>query len=282
MRPLFLICFLCSFFSLEAQKGSIFSAPLGMQSYTYRKQMPKEVEKTLDLMSSLGIKELEGGIPAGYTAETFLEALSKRGISLKSTGASFDDLQNKPELVLNRCKELGLKYVMCSWIPHTRGSFEMKDAAKAVEVFNKAGKMLSEAGITLCYHAHGYEFKPYGKLKLMDYIIQNTDKNYVSFEMDVFWLMHGAGPKTPEIYLKRYTNRWKLMHVKDMRIGAVGDGTGSAPAADNVPVGQGQANWPKIFKLARKAGIEHYFIEDETGLELETVPKSIAYLNGLR
>jgi hypothetical protein len=34
-------------------------------------------------------------------------------------------------------------------------------------------------------------------------------------------------------------------------------------------------------KLARKAGIEHYFIEDESEKELINIPLSLAYLRSL-
>jgi len=92
-----------------------------------------------------------------------------------------------------RAKALGSKYVMCAWIPHQDGVLTIDDAKKAVEVFNKAGKYLKENGLIFCYHAHGYEFQPYQDGTLLDYIVKNTNPDYVSFEMDIFWIQFGGG-----------------------------------------------------------------------------------------
>jgi sugar phosphate isomerase/epimerase len=85
----------------------------------------------------------------------------------------------------------------------------------------------------------------------------------------------------PEKLLKKYPSRFKLMHVKDLRKGVAGDLTGGTPAENDVPVGTGQGNWKQIIKLAKKNGIEHCFIEDESNQEEQFVPLSIAYLKSL-
>jgi sugar phosphate isomerase/epimerase len=72
------------------------------------------------------------------------------------------------------------------------------------------------------------------------------------------------------------------MHVKDLKKGVVGDLTGGTPAENNAPVGQGQADFPKIFKIANEIGIKHFFIEDESNKELLNIPKSVAYIKSLR
>jgi len=91
--------------------------------------------------------------------------------------------------------------------------------------------------------------------------------------------LHGGAD--PVTLLKKYKNRWKLMHVKDLKKGIKGDGSGGTPAENDVVLGEGQANFPEIFKEAKKIGIKHYFLEDESNLEMVNVPKSIAYLKGV-
>ena len=169
---------------------------------------------------------------------------------------------------------------MVSWIPHKTGNFNFENARKAVEDFNKAGKLLKENGLTLCYHAHGYEFQPYENGTLLDYIMKNTNPEYVSFEMDVFWIWFGGGD--PVSLLKKYGNRWKLMHLKDMRIGTKKDLTGLTPGTNDVPLGTGEIDIPAILRAAKKVGIKHYFIEDESDHVIVQVPQSIAYLRGLK
>lgn len=263
-----------------AQK-KLYTYPLGVQAYTFRNHFPKGVEQTLDIIQKMGFTELEGGPQKGQTAAEFKKMCTDRGISIPSTGCSFDELQKDPQAIANKAKALGAKYVMCAWIPHKGNDFTLEDTKKAVEVFNAGGKVLAENGLIFCYHDHGYEFRTHEKGTYMDYIIQNTDPKYVSFEMDVLWTMHGGGAASPQELLKRYGNRWKLMHLKDLKKGVIGDKSGHEPAENNVVLGDGQADWKKIFKLSKKAGILHYFIEDESNKELENVPKSIAFLKSL-
>jgi sugar phosphate isomerase/epimerase len=280
IKQLVLVCLLAMPFFVQAQK--LYTYPIGVQAYTFRNHFPKDVAKTLDLIQSMGITEIEGSAQKGQTPEQFKQMCADRGISVPSTGVDFNDLAN-PEDAIAKAKILGAKFVMCAWIPHkVRGGFTLEEAEKAVAVFNEAGKKFRENGLTLCYHDHGYEFQPFGKKEtLLDYIIQNTNPEYLSFEMDVLWTMHGGGADMPEKLLKKYPTRFKLMHVKDLRKGVAGDLTGGTPAENDVPVGTGQGNWKTIIKLAKKNGIEHCFIEDESNQEVQFVPLSIAYLKSL-
>ncbi|WP_259016518.1 sugar phosphate isomerase/epimerase family protein [Emticicia fluvialis] len=267
------------FHGTKAQKKlMVYTAPIGLQTYTYRNIMPKDVPGTLDLIKALGITEIEGGGANGYSLEEFKKMCDERGIKIPSTGAGYEELR-KPEEIVKKAKALGSKFVMCAWIPHKGDNFTIEDAKKAVEDFNYAGKVLKENGITFCYHDHGYEFRPYEDGTLMDYLIKNTNPAYVSFEMDVLWTIHGGG--NPVALLKKYGSRWKLMHVKDLKKGIKGDFSGHTPSENDVVLGTGQADWVNIFKEAKKAGIKHFFIEDESNNELINVPKSIAYLKGL-
>ena len=266
--------------SLPTLAQKLYTYPIGVQAYTFRKHFPTGTEKTLDIIKNMGITEMEGGAPKGYTSEQFKQLCTDRGISIPSTGVDYSELAN-PQAAVERAKILGAKFVMCAWIPHKGTDFTLEDAQKAAALFNSAGKVFKENGITFCYHDHGYEFHAYEDGTLMDYIIKNTNPEYVSFEMDVLWTMHGGGADMPVKLLKKYPNRWKLMHVKDLRKGVVGNLTGGTPAENDVPVGTGQGNWKAIIKLAKKNGIEHCFIEDESEKELEYVPLSIQYLKSL-
>jgi sugar phosphate isomerase/epimerase len=264
-----------------AQKSKpLYTFPLGVQAYTFRNHFPNGVEATLDKIKEMGFTELEGGGAKGMTNEEYKKLCDARGISIPGTGGGFEQFEKNPQEVANQAKALGSKFVMCAWIPHKGNDFTIDDAKKAVEVFNKAGKVLKENGLIFCYHDHGYEFRLYENGTLFDYIVQNTNPEYVSFEMDVLWTLHGGA--NPEKLLEKYGNRWKLMHVKDLKKGIVGDGSGHTPAENDVVLGTGQANWEGIIKLAKKVGIQHFFVEDESNQELVNIPKSIAYLKTLK
>lgn len=276
---IFLLC-IATFQETFAQKSNkLFNYPFGVQAYTFRNHFPNSVEGTLDKIQKMGITEIETSGAKGVSDEEYKKLCDARGIVIPSIGAGYEQLEQTSQDIVKKAKIFGAKYVMCAWIPHKGDVFTLEDAKKAVDVFNKAGKFLKENGLTFCYHPHGYEFRPYENGTLLDYIFKNTNPEYVSFEMDVLWVLHGGG--SPVKLLEKYGSRWKLMHVKDLKKGVVGDFSGHTPAENDVVLGTGQADWKNIFKLSKKLGIKHYFIEDESEHEMENVPLSIDYLKKL-
>jgi len=262
----------------QKKKKPLYTAQFGVQAYTFRKSFPLGVAETLDTIQMMGITELEGGGGRMPPAE-FKKLCEERGISIPSTGASYENLVKDPQGAADNAKALGASYLMVAWIPHERGAFNLENAKKAVMDFNAAGKVLKENGITFCYHVHGYEFQPYEKGTLMDYLIQNTDPEFVSFEMDVLWTQFGGGD--PVALLKKYGSRWKLLHLKDLRKGVKKDLTGGTSTENDVALGTGEIDIPGIIRASKKIGIKHYFIEDESSRVNIQVPQSIAYLKSL-
>lgn len=263
-----------------AQKGKLYSFPIGMQAYTYRASFPKNVAATLDTLKMLGVTELEGGAARGTTPEEFKKMCDERGIKIPATGGGYEQLVKDPAAAAKTAKLLGATYLMCAWIPHkVKGGFTFEEAKKAVEDFNMIGKVLKENGITFCYHNHGYEFQPYENGTLFDFIVQNTNPEYVSFEIDILWAFHGGAE--PVALMKKYGNRFKLVHLKDLRKGVKGDLTGGTPLINDVVLGTGQVDVAGVIREGKKIGIKHYFIEDESPTWYEQVPKSIAYLKSL-
>lgn len=267
-------------FELSAQgKKGLYTAELGVQAYTFRRSFPNGVAATLDSIKAMGFKEIEG-TGGKVTPEEFRKLCDERGLVIPSTGAGYDELIRNPMEVVRKAKVLGAKYVMCAWIPHKSGAFNLDNAKKAVDDFNVAGKILKENGLTFCYHIHGYEFWPHEDGTLFDYIAKNTNPEYVSFELDVLWAVHGGAD--PVALIKKYGSRWKLVHLKDLRKGVEGNRTGNTPLENDVILGTGQADIPGIIREGKKAGIKHFFIEDESNQVNYQVPRSIAYLKSLK
>lgn len=276
---LLLLCFGMAELSVAQKKGEpLMQAPLGVQAYTFRNHWANGVESTLDIIQKLGFTELEAGVPKGMTAEEFVKLCKARGISIPSTGTSFEQLESNPQAVADQVKALGASYVMVAWLPHT-GDFTKENADRAIKAFNEGGKVLADNGITFMYHVHGYEFQPYEKGTLFDYIVKNTDPTYVSFQMDVMWTHFGGGD--PVALLKKYGKRWVSLHLKDLRKGAPTDMTGLTGPENDVTLGTGELDIPGILRESNKLGIKHMFIEDESDEELVNLPKSIAYLKSL-
>lgn len=278
------MCLLIVFLTLFVSQQSI-AQEIGLQMGSMRKMFSQGMPATLARIKELGITELEAGFGRGVDHETFKKLLQENGLKIIATGGSFERIANKDSIqkVIATAKELGAQFIVCYWIPHAGDDFTFADMKKAVEVFNTAGKTLKENGLALTYHPHGYEFREYeggGKSTLFEYMMDNTNPEYINFQMDVFWIKNPG--QDPVALLKKYPTRWKMLHLKDRRFGAVNNLNGRQDVETNVVLGTGDVGIAEVMKTAKKIGIKHYFIEDESSRALEQVPLSIAYLKSLK
>ncbi len=134
------------------------------------------------------------------------------------------------------------------------------------------------------------EFEPSealgGKLPY-DFLLAETDPNLVKMEMDLCWIT--VGGQDPVKYFDRYPGRFPLVHVKDWTTkGPGGNDYGGATGASKKPghmtdVGQGEIDFKRIFAQSGKAGIQHYFVEnDEPKSAFEDIKISYDYLAKLK
>lgn len=255
-------------------------APVGLELYSFRDQFAKDVPGTMAKVKQMGFREVEVAGTYGLSTGDFRKLLDQNGLKAIGTGASFEDLDRNVPKVLTEAKALGAKYVVCFWIPHTGDAFTIQNADQAIDVFNTAGRLLAQNGISLCYHTHGYEFQTYQDGTFFDYLAENFDSKSVNFEMDVFWVKSPG--YDPVALLQKYPKRFPLMHLKDRKPGTPDSNTGKADVESNVALGQGDVGIAAIMKQAKKSGVKHYFIEDESSRSMEQMPQSLVFLSGLK
>lgn len=265
----------------SALADGAFNGTAGLQLYSLRSQFKlRGVPWTLDRVKSFGITEVELAGTYDLTAEQFKAELDKRGLIPVSGHFPYGRYKNDLDKVVAEAKALGLKYAGCAWIDH-KDSFDEAECQDAIATFNRAGEALAAAGITFFYHCHGYEFEKHAQGTLMDVLITSTRPQFVSYEMDVLWVVFPG--QDPAALLEKYPDRWKLMHLKDLRKGvATGSLSGGTDVKNDVTLGTGQMNWPAIFSAAQKIGVKHYFIEDESPTSEVQIPASLGFLKSLK
>jgi sugar phosphate isomerase/epimerase len=73
------------------------------------------------------------------------------------------------------------------------------------------------------------------------------------------------------------------MHLKDLRKGvATGVLTGGTDVKNDVVLGTGQMDWPKILAAAKNAGLKYYFIEDESPDSVTQIPQTLKFLETVK
>lgn len=274
-----------SMFTLMADAAPVgnssgFEGPLGLQLYSLRAQFAKDVPGTLDKVRDMGFQYVELAGTYGQEPEKFKGELDARGLKAISGHFPFEKFRDNPEGIAKEAKTLGLQYAGCAWIAHS-GDFKEKDCREAIRVFNHAGEVLAKHGIKFFYHTHGYEFQPSGSETLFDLLMAETKPELVTYEMDVFWIVHGG--QNPVSMFEKYGDRFQLVHLKDMKASTpIGLLTGSSDVSNDVALGQGRIDYRRILPAAEKAGVKWYFIEDESPTSEKQIPQSMLYLKQVK
>ena len=253
---------------------------MGLQLYSLREQFAKDVPGTLDKVHDWGFKNVELAGTYGLKPEKFKAELDARGLTAVSGHFPFQKFRDGVESIAREARVLGLQYVGCAWIDHS-GAFDEKTCREASAIFNKAGQALAKQDIKFFYHTHGFEFQPHAQGTLFDVLMAETKPEFVNYEIDVFWVVHGG--QNPVKLLEKYGSRFALVHLKDMKDGTpIGLLTGQTDVSNDVALGQGRINFPRILRATEQAGAKWYFIEDESPSAEEQIPQSLRYLEQVK
>jgi sugar phosphate isomerase/epimerase len=262
-----------------AAAGQKFAGPPGLQIYSLRRQAAKDLPGTLELIRELGFRELEVGSFNGRTPAEFKKLADANGLAVTTVGAEWDQLSKSTAQAVDQAGVFGARYVTCTSIPRHK-KLTPDDVTSASDHFNRWGEELSRAGLRFTYHPHGPEFVSGPDGRLFDTMAKRMDPKFANFEMDVFWFVFGN--TDPAKMLERYSGRFPLMHVKDIRKGerrTFDPGTVAEEAS--VPLGTGEVDWPSVLAAARKHGVRHYYIEEEHPDAVRQIKQSLKYLEDL-
>jgi sugar phosphate isomerase/epimerase len=284
---------------------------VGIQLFSLPKMLSDDFEKGIKMLAKIGYKEIEmyGPFPfstdsakknwaavtpnlgfsgSGYFGKKITEIkkiFDDNGLKTPSTHTDLNTLETNMGPLAEAAHILGQKYVTLPAIPdEIRKTLE--DYKRIADRFNKIGENAQKLGIKYGYHNHGYGIKPTADgIVPLEIILKNTDPKLVFFEMDLFWTT--AGGADPIDYLTRYSDRYKMLHIKDMKAKKEFEGDGGN-AAQWIPLfgnmttaGNGVLDLEGIIKKAHEIGIEHYFVEQDMVADpTVALKKSFDYLKG--
>jgi len=236
---------------------------VGLQLYTLRNELSKDLEGTLKKVAAIGYKEVElfgytDGKFFGKTTKEFKTMLKSLGLDPVSghygAGVERKDvkgtLSNDWQRAVDDAAELGQKYVNCAYLTDAERK-SIDDYKKYVDLFNKSGEVAKKAGLQFGYHNHDFEFKKMDGQLPYDIIAGQTDPELVKLELDLYWIVK-AGLDPVDLF-KKYPGRFPLWHVKDMD-------KGDQSFAE---VGTGSIDFKKIFDARKIAGMTHFFVEQD-------------------
>lgn len=245
---------------------------IGLQLYTLRNEMQKDFHGTLAKVASIGFKEVEFAGYFNQSPEQVKTVLSRNGLTAPAVHVPTASIRENLQKTIDIAHIIGHQYLICPFLsPQERKSLD--DYKRLAELFNRAGAACQKAGLQFGYHNHDFEFEVLEGQLPYDVLLKETDPKLVKMELDLYWITRAQ--QSPAKYFARYPGRFPLFHVKDMD---------QTPKRFFTEVGRGVINFKQIFAQANKAGVKHFFVEqDQTpGNPFESIQISYNYLKQLR
>jgi len=190
---------------------------VGLILYSVRAEMAKDPIGTVEKVASLGYKNIEvcnhnaindPGCGFGVDADLLKKTFDKFGSKVISAHV-FPFEKSDMQAVIRYNQALGNRNIV-----NPMGKFSTyDDLMRQCEDMNRWGKICREAGMTYLYHNHDHEYRTFGGKAILDIIAENTDPDYLAFELDTFWTMRAAIDPVEQI--KKMGKRIKLVHQKD-------------------------------------------------------------------
>jgi sugar phosphate isomerase/epimerase len=244
---------------------------VGIQLYSVRKEMLADAVGTLKQLAKIGYKELESarsekGNYYGLKPTEIKKIVTDLGMTLRSGHVHIDkDWQRS----IDSAAEAGQAYLVCSSLPTTGQTVE--NYKKVADAFSKAAEDCKKSNIVFGYHNHDYEFEKENGKVLYDVLLENTDSNLVTMELDLGWVV--ASGNDPLTYFEKYPGRFPLWHLKDM----------DTTKMQSTEFGKGKVKVAELLKNAKKSGVKYIFVEQEeyASTALESMKFDFEYLQKL-
>ncbi|HEY0741774.1 MAG TPA: sugar phosphate isomerase/epimerase [Chryseosolibacter sp.] len=252
-------------------------AKIGLQLYTVREQIAKDIKGTLQRVAEFGFHGVETGFwPEGVTIEDAGKLIKEAGLNVFSAHCEIPVGENKSTFLriadAFECKRM----VWHGWPEDQR--YKTAEGVKALtELYNESSKFAKNNGLQFGIHNHWWEFhNKIGDRFAYEVLLDELDKD-IFFELDTYWLKTAG--HDPATIVSEFGSRAPMLHIKD----------GPARYNDDLandetpmtPVGKGTQNFPAIVKAA-KGNTEWMIVEmDRTaGDVFDAIDQSYKYLVG--
>ena len=258
---------------------------IGLQLYTVRNAMEADPVAALAKVAQIGYNSVEGATYTGMQkfygmdAAAFAKQLKQNGLFMpsshyrlgeeKTNGADTQGtILHNWDKAIDDAAAVGIKYMVCAYLSNPeRGNLDKyKNLADS---FNIAAEKCKKAGIQFAYHNHDFEFIQQDGKYPYEILLNNTDKDLVKMEMDIYWMVKAK--QNPITLFNQHPGRFPLWHVKDMT---------KTPNQTFTEVGNGSIDFKKIFAQAEKSGLDYFFVEQDStpANPYDSITQSINYI----
>ncbi len=240
------------------------STPFALQLYTIRDALEADLAGALARVCTAGYTCVELAGTHGHGPEAFKAMLDAAGLTPVSAHIGYPEVTGNPEAVAAQAHTFGIDYVVVPWLGGE--AFATRDAwAHAAREMDRAGAVLREAGIRLCYHNHAHEFEVVGGARIFDILFDTTAPENLAIQLDTCWAAV-AGVDVPAM-IHHYAGRVPLLHIKDYTPG---------PPPALTELGAGCMPWDAIFEAARACGVAWNIVEQDDNFAADSLASAQA------
>lgn len=269
---------------------------VGIQLYSLREEMEKDMDATLKAVSEMGYDCVEFAGFFDKSAADVKAMCDKYHLTPISVHQGLDPYleAESANAMVAYLKELGVKYSVVPWMD--KAVFHDKERyAQFLKNMVATSQLLKENGITLCYHNHDFEFEKEDGEYVLDRLYKDLDEMIVQPELDVCWVKYGG--EDPVEYVRKYGKRSNLVHFKDFYAKEMAGGPAYALIDENGkelprksqeetafqfrPLGKGVQDFAPIVEEVKNSNIEYVIYEKDawySASALEEAKQSRQYL----
>lgn len=252
-----------------------------LQMYSFADGTMDDTRENLKAASEMGYDGVElFGMNLDVPAEEMKQLLRKYRLTPVSMHVSANEILN----YLPYAKALGMKFIGIGMQTMMNNDEVHAFATK----LNELGEVCSKEGIMVTYHNHTQEFGNYGEKRIIDILLEETNPEYVGFELDAGWC--AAAGVDPITFVRENSGRIRLVHIKES-----GEVIGPQPFLDweniekdekgrpvftaemmealdhqkkiNCAAGEGLVDWKALKDAADAQGCAAYIVEREYSYE---------------
>jgi len=267
--------------------------PVAYQIYSAREDAEKDLDSVLGSLKAMGYDGVEFAGFYGHSAGEVKKMLDRHGLAAISSHVPFVQIESDMFGVIAYHKAIGCRFIAVPYLDEqTRPG--AAGFAHAIAVMHRFARLVNEAGMTLLYHNHDFEFVTLSGMYGLDFLYEAIPAELLQTELDVCWVKYAG--EDPAAYIRKYAGRCPVVHLKDY-VGRKEDGSTpyaligidenekkNTQAFEFRPVGYGCQNVEEVLLAGIESGAEWFVVEQDQSVgrtPLEAAELSIGTLKKL-
>lgn len=244
--------------------------PVAVQLYSIRDEVAKDMKAALIKVKEMGYEGVEFAGLFDNKPEDIKAWCAEIGLNPISAHVPIDALVADTEGTVKDYATIGVKYIVIPYVIEERRPGGEK-FAETLEDMKKIGAVCNKYGITQLYHNHDFEFVTLDGKYGLDVIYDTVPAELLKTEIDTCWA--NVGGENPAKYVKKYTGRAPVVHLKDFAgeksedmyelIGIEKKAPKRPGNFEFRPVGFGNQNIPDILDASVSAGAGWVVVEQD-------------------